>query len=120
MSPKTNPNPKLTTNTHYYDGKLPSINIQTPNKSLAKTIQEIKLKFPDPRVHRCLELFSHKDNYDPLNKLDAGVLLRAVWAQLPPELVECFGSILIEIIEMGPCVQGRTIRLYQLYTSIQT
>lgn len=119
MAPKLlKPTPKLTTNTHFYDGKLPEINIQTPDKSLVKTIQEIKLQFSDQRVHKCLDLFLQKDNYDQLNKLDAGILLRVVWARLPPELMECFRDILIEIIEKGPCVQGRTIRLYQLYISI--
>jgi len=119
MSPKKRrPKAKLTTQTHGYDGKLPKINIPTPEKSLVETVKEIKLRYRDARVHQCCDLFLQRDNYDPLNKLNAGVLLRAVWAHLPAGMMDCFESVMIEIIEKGPCVQGRTIRLYQLWRVI--
>lgn len=112
------PPKRTTTNTHDYDGKLPPITLPTPTKSLAQTINEIKARITTPHARRCLDqLFTQRDLYDPLNRIDAGVLLRVIWETLPSTLIPVLESVLEEIILKGPCIQGRTVRLYQLYVS---
>lgn len=112
---------KLSLQTHDYDNKLPKLpNFEPPSMSYKEVVSKILSKSKNPHVHKCLKVVMAHGNYDPVNKLNAETLLCLVWDKLDKNddgfsLLEC---ILEEIVISGPCVQGRTIRLYQLLKAL--
>lgn len=109
---------KISTQTHDYDKKLPSLNLDNPKISFSEVREEIILKTKNPKVYTCLYNVMNSDNFDCLNNLNAETLLCQIWEILPPDLFTVLESVLEEIVDKGPCVQGKTIRLYQLLVAI--
>lgn len=110
---------KISINTHDYDGKLNHIynkfNKHTNTPNINETILDITYYIKDPVVLKCLQLFKMNDNYDRVNNIDARDLLCEVWNLIDKDELSLFIDVMKEIINCGPCVQGRTTRLLQLY-----
>ena len=105
--------------THDYDGKLGALpEFTKPNLSFQEVVDKILLRSTNPNVHKCLKVVMASGNYDPLNRLNAELLLCLVWDRLDENSFELLESVLEEIVVSGPCVQGRTVRLYQLLMAL--
>jgi hypothetical protein len=102
---------------HSYDGHLPPLQ-QEPSLSLAQALEEVRSLTAEPKVHTALQLLGDPStNHDPLNNLNASTLFCLAWEKVKPSgQYSYFFEQLADIVEFGPCLQGRTTRLYQFVT----
>jgi len=110
---------KTSLQTHNYDGKLGELpQFGAPELEFKEVVSRILSRSKNLRVHKCLKNVMASGNYDPVNKLNAETLLCLVWDKLDSDSFELLESVLEEIVVSGPCVQGRTVRLYQLLLAL--
>ena len=70
---------------------------------------------------KTIQLFKNQDkqNYDPKNHIHVNDILPRVWRFIKNEkdelLIQIFLEQIADISTKGPCSQGRTTRLYQIY-----
>ena len=110
------------TNTHYYDGKLPKLELEDLPLSFLECVEEIRAASIDSKyknlLNAALNLVSidRKNNYDPKNDLHFEKLLPYIWNKIKLSddqgVKELFFEQLADITR-GPCSQGRTTRIYQ-------
>jgi hypothetical protein len=125
-------------NTHYYDGSLKEgykqlvkkqdkdTDFLTINMTIDTLFNELydtlgKLKVIDGNIRNMLELMRNdtKNNYDPLNDIDTIDILNRTWYYVKKLPLEDRIMLFSQIGEIrnGPCSQGRTTRIYQIYYS---
>ena len=125
-------------NTHYYDRGLKEgyrelvkkQNTDTDFLNINMTIDTLfnelydtlgKLKIIDGDIRNMLELIRNdtKNNYDHLNDIDTMDILNRTWYYVKKLPLEDRIMLFIQIGEIrnGPCSQGRTTRIYQIYYS---
>lgn len=121
-------------NTHYYDGKCSPTDIPPSqyytDEVFERSIREIreKMYLPDvslsqaqrASVSRTLDLLnaSKKNNFDSTDHLDSSFLLVKIWEKLnkePAKDLYWFFEQLADIVDSGPCPQGRSKRLFSVY-----
>jgi hypothetical protein len=125
-------------NTHYYDGGLKDTYkkmVEKQNKEtdfltikwtidilfneLYDTLNKLGIKNND--VINMLELIRNdsKNNYDPLNDIDTMDILTRTWYYVRKLPLDDRNMLFSQIgeIKNGPCSQGRTTRIYQIYYS---
>jgi hypothetical protein len=123
-------------NTHYYDRSLKEgyrelvkkqdkdtdfLSINMPIHTLFDELYNTLnlLRIIDGDIRNMLELIRNdtKNNYDPLNDIDTMDILNRTWYYV--RKMELIDRIMlfkqIEEIKNGPCPQGRTTRIYQIY-----
>ena len=123
-------------NTHYYDRLLKegykelvkkqneTTDFLTINMSIDKLFNELydtlnRLRLIDGDIKDMLELIWNdtKNNYDPLNDIDTMDILNRTWYYVRKMELEDRIMLFSQIgaIKNGPCPQGRTTRIYQIY-----
>ena len=119
-------------NVHEFDGRVRIEGIERSDPSEEATMLEEFKARPNMAGHVGAMLRdiihdpNHK-NHDPINGYNARDLLAALLGKihrLPDEDKETWRMLLEEQIgdmaRLGPCPQGRTIRLWQLYCALPT
>lgn len=123
-------------NTHYYDRLLKegykelvkkqneTTDYLAINMSIGTLFNELydtldKLRLIDGDIKDMLELIKNdtKNNYDPLNDIDTIDILNRTWYYVRKMELEDRIMLFSQIgeIKNGPCPQGRTTRIYQIY-----
>ena len=117
-------------NVHEFDGRVRIQGIEKPDPSEETTMLEEFQARPNMAAHvramlRDIILDPDHKNNDPINGYNARDLLAALLGKinrLPDEDKETWRMLLEEQIgdmaRLGPCPQGRTIRLWQLYSAL--
>lgn len=120
-------------NVHEFDGKIPmKIHTSYTNDQVEKICNDADFLWrmhPDARLmtNKILTEPSEK-NMDPLNHhMDARQLLVALLVKIlqlqDPQDKSFYSSLLeeqlLDMKNLGPCPQGRTIRLWQLFQTLQ-
>jgi hypothetical protein len=123
-------------NTHYYDGSLKDnyrelvkkqnsdTDFLTINMSIDTLFNELydtlnRLRLIDSDIKDMLELIRNDtaNNYDPLNDIHTMDILKRTWYYVRKMELEDRIMLFSQIVEIknGPCPQGRTTRIYQIY-----
>jgi len=123
--------------THRYDGQIGDryrayIKIDkeelTPPSSLDRTILEIEIyidissldSITDRNARAACRLIMTGSTYDAINRIEAKTILCQTWRFVRCEQFEKHGSLFLEqladITGKGPCPQGMSTRLFQLYS----
>lgn len=119
------------TETHYYDGKLKdyAANLLQGITKSSQTFDQVcrqfqdwsqKLNYPQAGITLDFLLKEKGHNDDPTDNLNAEDLLILIWEKIKdnpqdyPYLFEQLG----DITTSGPCVMGRTKRLFQVVTAL--
>ena len=117
-------------NVHEFDGMIHMRDLIEVGKEEEKELQTIfSNRSLNPEVKRMWEMIIQRDgqNYDVINASDAYPLLMSLLKKIisMPESDHEEWFLMLEeqlhdMIRLGPCPQGRTIRLWQLYCCLPT
>lgn len=118
----------LSTNTHFYDGKLKElvkhldgdapVDFDETIADIAQDSEDLEHPYIN-NVTKCLELFKRDKtgNKDNANNITVENLLPIVWDNVKKNYDDSgkiiFYEQLSDIVTSGPCAQGRTTRLIQ-------
>jgi len=121
-------------NVHEFDGRLCQEAMEEMNQRIqAATPSSDKVDLKDQlhdlrarSMFRELQVREDPKNWDPTNQIHATDLLRLLLYKIETlqveedkkEWIQMLEEQLLDMVHLGPCPQGRTIRLWQLYQSL--
>ena len=112
--------------THDYDGKLYKLNIppideNEKNIFISNMITNLKNKINPISYSIINEIYLDNNKYDPINKLHINDLLYLCTFRIDnPCFIKLLQEQLIDMKTKGFCIQGRTVRLFQLINSFDS